>query len=539
MDVIGRAIIRNAHITDREELKGQTWRQFEVECRSKKLFIFGAGAAADYFFYKYQNLLEIEGVIDNAADKQGISIRRIIPSAWEYLADEIYIADLSILRGYLASEILVLITSTNYYEQIADQLLNMGVKNYYSLLIMEADRRNKLNDLCGEQYDENELRKQYVEKYAKQSINEHKIVFRAFGNYSDHEKYITEALLKKRKDMDLVWLVSNLKTPVPESVRLVWMGNWKQMIYELDTAKMWISDLPMFGFLQKRKGQVYIQTKHWASVTLKKFYLDAVTFQAEPQMLDLWRHDSQMIDYIITGSEFDTRSCRRGFAYQGEVLKIGSPRSDAMFNACENKKKVYQYYEIEETAHLLLYAPTYRFDKIKGKSHHELRNIELNYEKIKCALEIRFGGEWYILLRLHPSIASKSNEIERPCYVIDTSEYIDSQELASASEIMISDYSSIMFEPAFVKKPVFLFATDRKDYIDKEYDLLIDYDTLPFPIAETNEELASCILNFDQEKYEKELDAFMEKYGVHEDGHASERAAEFISNLIDERKYNA
>jgi CDP-glycerol glycerophosphotransferase (TagB/SpsB family) len=90
-----------------------------------------------------------------------------------------------------------------------------------------------------------------------------------------------------------------------------------------------------------------------------------------------------------------------------------------------------------------------------------------------------------------------------------------------------------MFEPAFVKKPVFLFATDRKEYIDKEYDLLIDYDTLPFPIAESNEELARNIENFNQAEYEKKLDAFMEKYGVHEDGHASERAAEFISGLID------
>lgn len=120
-----------------------------------------------------------------------------------------------------------------------------------------------------------------------------------------------------------------------------------------------------------------------------------------------------------------------------------------------------------------------------------------------------------------------------PKYVVNMSAYVDGEEAAAACDIMISDYSSIMFEPAFVKKPVFLFATDKKGYIDKEYDLLIDYDTLPFPIAESNRELIHNIEGFKQDDYENNLDLFMKQYGVHEDGHASERAGKMISDLID------
>ena len=78
--------------------------------------------------------------------------------------------------------------------------------------------------------------------------------------------------------------------------------------------------------------------------------------------------------------------------------------------------------------------------------------------------------------------------------------------------------------------------SDKRDYIDKEYDLLIDYDSLPFPIAESNENLIKNIQCFKKAEYETKLTDFMNKYGVREDGHASERAAKVISNLIDIKK---
>lgn len=533
MDIISKAIDRKLHITDRKELIGQTWDQFEKECKSKKIFLFGAGGTADCFFLRYHNCQKVIGVIDNDRKKQGFSVRQFVASAWEYLSEEIYVSDMSILDSYPKDEIVVLITSISYYEEIAEQLLKSGINNYFSMLIMEANRRIGLK--CESVPIENEYqqRRMYAEKCAENKINRKKIVFRSFGNYADHGKYITEALLSERKDLDIVWIVTDLNTVVPEWVRLIYSGNWKQITYELATAKVWIFDLPMFDYMIKRNEQIYIQTKHWASITLKKFYLDAVTFQTEPQMLALWKHDSKMIDYIITGSHFDTETSRRGFDYQGSILQVGSPRSDAMFAEDRNKEKVYNYYCIDTRKHIVLYAPTYRFDKVKGKSMHESRNIGLDFERLRNALEMRFGGEWCIMLRLHPSVSSAAKAMEKKEFVIDASEYNDSQELVSAAEITISDYSSIMFEPAFVKKPVFLFATDRQDYIDKEYDLLIDYDTLPFPIATSNEELVKNIEQFDQLEYERQVEIFMKKYGVHEDGHASERVAEYISRLID------
>ncbi len=291
---------------------------------------------------------------------------------------------------------------------------------------------------------------------------------------------------------------------------------------------MWILDLPVPSYIIKRPGQIYIQTKHWASITLKRFYLDASTFQGVPEKINVWKREQKLIDHIITGSDFDTESCRRGFGFEGEVLQCGSPRSDGLFREKENRNKVFEYYHLNKNCKALIYAPTYRFSKTEGKTAAESRNIVLDFERVKRALEARFGGEWYILVRLHPSVAAALKEVEKPDFVIDVSLYGDSQELVSASDILISDFSSILFEASFVNKPVFLFATDLEDYLLNEYDLLIGYHELPFPVAESNEELERNILGFQGEEYEERVTAFLEHYGVHEDGHASERAAQFI-----------
>ena len=79
---------------------------------------------------------------------------------------------------------------------------------------------------------------------------------------------------------------------------------------------------------------------------------------------------------------------------------------------------------------------------------------------------------------------------------------------------------------------MFLYAPDKAEYINHERKLLIDYDTLPFDIAENDEELCRMMYEFRQQEYDNRLDAFFEKHGVHEDGHAGERAANYISELM-------
>lgn len=508
----------------------QAWKEFTEEAVYKKIFLFGVGRCADYFWENNTNVI-FEGIMDNDVRKQGFPAEVFLGESGVAENDKLKISSLNLLKNYDSADVVVLIASTNYYEQMIEELKGIGVQKYFVLAGME------IND--GKQSDRDASKAKlwspadFARVCCQKKIEENKIIFYSFKKYADHGKYITEALLKIRKDLDLVWIVDDMKVEVPTGVRKIYAGNQKYYIREMETAKVWVFNMVVPGYIIKRPEQIYIQTKHWASITLKRFYLDSVTIQNVSDNVRNWKYNSEIMDYIITGSDFDTDSSRRGFGFDKEVWQIGSPRSDALFCEERCRKKVYGFYQIRSEIHTLIYAPTYRFDNVGKEYRHESREIDLDFIVLKNVLERRFGGEWYIILRLHPSVAKESAKISRPDFVIDASNYEDSEELVSACDILISDYSSILFEPAFVKKPVFLFATDKSDYIDREYDLLIDYEALPFPIAESNDELMQNIEQFDPCGYEKTLNTFMEKYGVCEDGHASERAARRIQDLLD------
>lgn len=517
---------------EKQKILSQTWQEFERDAIGKKIILFGAGKYANRYFNRYGEHTVLDGVIDNSIKKQGCKIQQFMNHAFVPPNANVKISGISILEKYDSESVLVLVSSKDHYETIIQQVEEFGISCCYVMACMEVNEEGSTEEKHIPITDEQ--RKQFANMCCTQyEINENKIFFNSYGKYTDHGKYITEALLRIRDDLDIVWVLSNLEVEVPSGIRKVYSGNWKQYIYEMETSKVWVLNLELPFYIEKRQGQVYFQTKHWASITLKRFYLDTVAFSGNPERIINWKRDGQLMDYVITGSEFDAASCRRGFGFQGRMLQFGSPRSDGLFLGIGVKNKVYHYYGIEESVHTLLYAPTYRFDKVKGHNFHVSKLIEMDFKLVKRALERRFGGEWQIMLRLHPSVAAMSKNMEYPDFVVDASEYEDSEELVAAADVTISDFSSIMFEPAFIKRPVFLFVTDKDDYLDQEYDLLIDYDTLPFPIAESNEELVHKIEMFDEKQYRRNVTEFLEKYGVNEDGHASERAAAYISQMID------
>ncbi|MCR5331279.1 MAG: CDP-glycerol glycerophosphotransferase family protein [Lachnospiraceae bacterium] len=428
------------------------------------------------------------------------------------------------LRDYDPEKIVVLITGLRSFEEIAEQLRGRGVLNYYSVLCMEARHRLELGIK-----DTPDRRREFFEKCRNMPLMENRIVLITTNDGAGHGKNIVKALMKRNEPVDVVWFVQDAAAPVPKGARAVPYRDYRSYYQNLMTAKIWLADTGVPTSL-KKEGQIYIQMKHWASVTLKMFGYDEMNYRGEEDTGKFGMHGLDFMEYVLVGSEFDERTCRSGFRFDGEAVYVGSPRSDTLFHTENDFKELRSSYELSAEEHYLLFAPTYRIVE-KGSVETKYSN-DLDFDKIWNALQDRFGGEWRILLRFHPFVAALSKDISYPEYVTDVSDYYDSEELVAVSDIMITDYSSIMFEPAFVGKPVFLLATDRKEYLSNERGFLIDYNTLPFPVAETNEQLACNILNFNIQKYERDVKAFLDKYGVHEDGHASERAADFLVGLL-------
>lgn len=491
----------------------------------KKVYIWGTGNAANIALkYCISNDVKVTGFVDSDADKRRFYIGFFVAEAVDTEYENYAILAPSEVQSI--DDAFFIVAAFKKYNEIVSVIREAGYTDYVSVSDLTGATDYRVNDSCKEQYA-----RICVERAP---INDKAVLFLSYGNYTDHEKYISAALQKRNDRISLWWLAADYFTEFPEDIHIIYKDNWKAYIRAFETAKIWISDMPVDNIIHKRSDQIYIQTKHWASLTFKKFYMDTRAFRDDPERYQWIKKDGKRIDFVITGSEFDRESCQRGMGVEEGFLDFGSPRTDALFRLDELKRKVFEYYRLSEDIRVLLYAPTYRFDKNKGSRYHVSRKLQLDYEMIKKALETRFGGNWIIMLRLHPSVIRASNGMVKRDYVVNSSCYEDSEELVAASDIVVTDFSSIGMEPAFVKKITMLFATDLDEYIENEYELLLDYRSLPFPIAATNEHLAENILNFDQEKYEKDVTAFLDKYGVHEDGHASERAADFILGLLED-----
>ena len=498
-----------------------SWEDFKKFCQDKKLILYGLGTLLNYFFIRCGNEIPIAAAIDNDVTKQGQLLKDFFDESDLNEAKDIKISPKDLLHKYEPSDTVILISSFRYFEEIANELAAMGFKNTFSAQILESNYRKK-NNLSFESQDNymSEYAKFCAEKYP---IDNNKIIFLLMDRYPEHGKYITEKLLSLNKNLDIVWTANSKLSWIPNGVRFVNEGKWKQFIYEIETAKILMHCTAIRTTYQlKRSGQIYFQIKHWGSLTLKKFFLD----ETENNETDLWRKTGELYDYIISGSDLDEQSCRSGFNFHGEFVRFGSPRSDILFTPDKYKEKIHKIFGLNVEDRILLYAPTWR-----GHSTKYQRGANLDFELLKNSLTEKFGGSWKFFLKFHPTVKSYTEKVDYPDCVINVSNYPDGQELIAASDIMITDYSSIMFEPAYVLKPVFLCAPDKYEYIKSERTFLIDYDSLPFPISMTNEELSAQIKNFDDVAYKARVQRFLEKYGVHEDGKASERTAKFIIEL--------
>ena len=118
--------------------------------------------------------------------------------------------------------------------------------------------------------------------------------------------------------------------------------------------------------------------------------------------------------------------------------------------------------------------------------------------------------------------------------VFDVTNYPDMQELLCAADILITDYSSCMWDFSLMYKPCFIYATDIEQYT-QERDFYTPMSEWPFPIATNTDELINNILNFNQEEYVQKVKQHHKALGSFEDGHASERILKILETIVNKK----
>lgn len=315
---------------------------------------------------------------------------------------------------------------------------------------------------------------------------------------------------------DIVWVLERdrpMPEGLPEGIRVVRYFSM-EYLREITTAKVIVCNHRTgdYHFFRKRKGQFYIQTWH-SSLRLKKIEGDAPAL--EQDYVDAAKADSAKIDLLLSGCAFSTDIFRRAFWYDGEILESGTPRCDRFF--ADNRavrEKVCRFYGIGTDRKLALYAPTFRKDKTASV-------YGMDFTRLGEAL----GQDWVVGCRLHPNLnADVSGE---DC--IAMSGYPDMQELLCACDLLITDYSSSMFDMAVAGKKCVLYVPDLENYMANERGLYFDIQSLPFAKAGNMDELCCCVTDF--EGYEERCAAFLKEIGGFEDGNAAKRVAEQIERV--------
>ena len=348
-----------------------------------------------------------------------------------------------------------------------------------------------------------------------------------FKQYGCNPRYLTEYIIDHNSELEVYWIFRRGVdvSQVDPRVKVVRFRSW-QYFKLMATAEFLVTNSrtdPYHIYWHKRPQQHYLMLWH-GGVALKKIEEDAESNLGYSYVRKA-KMDSKICDLMISGCRMHTELIYNKFWYDGEVLERGLPRNDIFFNRERHKEfreRVCSLYGIPADSRIVLYAPTFR-------RHVSIEPYSIDWSIMRPALAQMLGCEDVrIIVRMHPNLINRVDTSSLVAYsgVVDGTRYHDMQELLCVSDLLITDYSSSMFDFSMQGRPCVLYATDVQEY-DRGY--YFDITKLPYPLARNEEELLATITSFDARSYAARLEAFFtQEVGFVERGEAARVLAEWI-----------
>lgn len=357
-------------------------------------------------------------------------------------------------------------------------------------------------------------------------------------NAVGNPRYIYEEMVRRGLDKKYrIYYILNR----PENVRLpgqaVRVKNFRlRFYYVMAVAGIWISDTRFPNYIRKRKKTVYIQT--WHGTPLKKLALDMEEIHMENEdsleaYKESFRRNAATWDYLIAQSEFAAKIFRRAFAFKGTMLLCGYPRNDRLFawNHPADIARLKEKYGIPGNKRVMLYAPTWRDDDFYGNGRYRFAT-DMDFGAMKEAFE----EEWVLLVKYHYLVEDPGDFGQWKGFVRRFEGDCDITELYLTADILITDYSSVMFDYSLLKRPMFFYAYDLEYYRDILRGFYFDFEKeAPGPISQSTPELIRQIREYRPEEYRERAEAFGKRYHSAENGTASEKLVDLIERCCEGR----
>lgn len=373
-------------------------------------------------------------------------------------------------------------------------------------------------------------------------IDEKVVLFSCFNgkSYTCSPKAIYEYMLtdEKYKDYQFIWFFNDVEKydflNKNKNTKVV-QNKSKQYTRYLQTAKYWVFNYKIADYIKPKKNQVFLQC--WHGTPLKRLGCDLTHFDNQlntvQEMKKRYKVEAEKFSYFISPSKYASEKFTSAWnlkeiGKENIIIEQGYPRNDFLLNYTQEdvakiKKEIIG--EDIQDKKIILYAPTYRANQHESGVGYVYKE-EVDFQKMREKL----GNDYIILFRPHYFIANIFDFEKYKGFVYNVSNIDDINELYIISDILITDYSSVFFDYANLKRPMIFYMYDLEYYRDKSNGFYIDIEEeLPGKIIKTDDELIEEIIEVAKEfKYDEKYERFNKKYNYLDDGKASKRVIEVV-----------
>lgn len=343
------------------------------------------------------------------------------------------------------------------------------------------------------------------------------------GKLDGNLKYIYEELVDRGEGERVILFLHRSQGSF--NGKIVYLYKMVQAAWYIATSRVFVVDdyfYPLY-VIKPRKGTFVLQVWH-ACGAFKKFGYSVLDkgFGASRDFVDTVQIHSNYDMVLVSAMEvakYYGEAFRMGTQ---KMVSVGIPRTDLFFDEPRSKEiigSLKERYPQTEGKKVALYAPTFR-----GESRFVATGgFHLDLEGMKEEL----GKDWVLLVKLHPfALKDFPQGWERDDFVLNLSETEDINELMLWADLLITDYSSVIFEWSLMEKPAVFYAWDLKEYVE-ERDFYYDYeDFVPGPIAGSTRE----VIEYMKEE-QPDLDPvirFKDRFFDRADGQATKRVVDIL-----------
>lgn len=366
--------------------------------------------------------------------------------------------------------------------------------------------------------------------FQKMKMKDNWIIFESFvgRNYAGQPKYIYKYLQENYgNQFRYIWITDKKGMQIDGKHTKVKRFGLRYFYY-MSRSKYWVNNMRQPVWFPRHEGQIMLSTWHGTPLKRLVFDMDDV-HSSNPRYKQIVYKQTRGWDYLLSDNPFSTEKFQSCFLFEKEkILEYGYPANDPMYypNRDEIAAKVKEKLGIPKDKKVILYAPTWRDDSYYDAGQYKFE-LALDINRLKE----EFGNEYVLLLRMHYWIVDHLDMSQFGDFTYDGSSYDDITELYLISDICMTDYSSVFFDYANLKRPILYYTYDLEKYRDVLRGFYLDMEKdLPGPLLLTNDDVVDAIKNIDkiEEQYKERYEEFYNRFCCRDDGFAAKRVVEKV-----------